>query len=60
MTDSYFNMFAREVISDKQYTDDSIIDYIQEGLHEIEYPNPRNIPRYPIDPYEWIHIVVLP
>jgi hypothetical protein len=53
-------MFAREVISDKQYTDDSIIDYIQEGLHEIEYPNPRNIPRYPIDPYEWIHIVVLP
>jgi hypothetical protein len=58
MTDSDFNMFAREVISDKQYTDESILDYIKEDSEH--YSNPRNIPRYPIDPYEWIHRVVLP
>jgi len=41
MTDNELNKFARGIISDKQYTDESIIDYIK-------YSNPRNIPHYPI------------
>ena len=47
MTDRDFNMFAREVISDRQHTDESILDHIK-------HTNQRNIPHYPISLTEFL------
>ena len=53
-----FNMFAREIVSNKQYIDDSILDNLKGK--EIRYTEQfRQIPVYPISPYEWINKVSL-
>lgn len=50
-----FNMFAREIISNKQYTDESILEYIRS--QNINYKDERIIPTYPISPEEWFNRV---
>lgn len=51
-----FNMFAREIVSNKQYTDDRILDNLKDK--EIRYTEQfRQIPVYPISPYEWLNKV---
>ena len=48
-----FNMFAKEIISNKQYTDGSILDNLKDK--EIKYTQEfRQIPVYQISPYEWL------
>ena len=51
--------FIKETISDRQYTNEPITNYISEIFPPVEYPNPKNIPHYPIDPYNWINKVSL-
>lgn len=48
-----FNLFSREIISNKQHTDDNILDNINDK--EIRYTKEfRQIPVYQISPYEWL------
>lgn len=53
-----WNEFIKETISDKQYTDESILNYIKDP-DGVRYPNEKIIPIYPINPYDWINKVSL-
>lgn len=46
------------IVSNKQYTDDSVLDYIKDS-DSVKYPNEKIIPVYPINPYDWIDKVKL-
>mgnify|MGYP006967270273 CR=1 FL=1 len=50
-----FNKSAREIISNKQYTDESILEYIRSQNRN--YKDERIIPTYPISPEEWFNRV---
>ena len=58
MNNYNFNKFAKEIISDKQYTDESILTYIKDP-DGVKYPNEKIIPIYPIKPHDWIDKVKL-
>lgn len=58
MNEEDFNKFAKEIISDKQYTDESILNYIKDP-DDVKYVNEKIIPIYPINPYDWIDKVKL-
>lgn len=53
-----FNKFAKGIISDKQYTDESILNHIKDP-DSVKYVNEKVIPIYPINPYDWIDKVKL-
>ncbi len=50
-----FNMFSREIVSNKQYTDESILEYIRS--QNINHKYERIIQTYPISPEEWFNRV---
>lgn len=58
MNNGNFNEFAKEIISDKQYTDESILNYIKDP-NGVIYTNEKIIPIYPINACDWIDKVKL-
>ena len=58
MNNEDFSKFAKGIISDKQYTEESILNYIKDP-DGVKYPNEKIIPIYPTNPYDWIDKVKL-